>query len=181
MAPLHLAAAANSGRSVAGGSVAAANLATQPAVHVPEVRSELTTSRLLVMERLDGVSVRDVERLDAAGVERSGLADLLLRCFLQQILVDGVFHADPHPGNVLVLADGRLGLLDFGAVGHLDSLQQAAVRDMLVAIRSACRGTRRRSGSSESASASSASLTVAGANRSLTHSAAIFWAVSMSR
>jgi ubiquinone biosynthesis protein len=112
----------------------AANLAAQPAVHVPEVRTELTTSRMLVLERLDGVSVRDAERLEAAGVDRPGLADALLRCFLQQILVDGVFHADPHPGNVLVLADRRLGLLDFGAVGHLDTLQQAAVRDMLVAV-----------------------------------------------
>jgi ubiquinone biosynthesis protein len=115
-------------------TVAANVAATQPAVHVPAVRPELTTSRLLVMEQLDGLSVRDAERLDAAGLDRPALADALLRCLLQQMLVDGVFHADPHPGNVLVLADGRLGLLDFGAVGHLDALQQAAVRDMLVAV-----------------------------------------------
>jgi ubiquinone biosynthesis protein len=114
--------------------VVAANLVTQPAIHIPEVRTELTTSRLLVLERLDGVSVRDADRLRAADLDRPALADALLRCFLQQMLVDGVFHADPHPGNVLVLADGRLGLLDFGAVGHLDTLQQAAVRDLLVAV-----------------------------------------------
>jgi ubiquinone biosynthesis protein len=112
----------------------AANLGNQPAIHVPAVLTELTTPRMLVLERLDGVSVRDVHRLDADGVDRPGLAETLLRCFLQMMLVDGVFHADPHPGNVLVLTDGRLDLIDFGAVGRLDTLQQSAVRDMLVAV-----------------------------------------------
>ena len=111
-----------------------ANLTDRPAVHVPAVRAELTTTRMLVMEYLYGVSVRDTRGLDAAGVDRRALADALLRCFLQMMLVDGVFHADPHPGNVLVLRDGRLGLLDFGAVGRLDALQQAAVRDLLVGV-----------------------------------------------
>jgi ubiquinone biosynthesis protein len=110
------------------------NLASQPAIQVPAVRAELTTPRILVMEHLDGVSVRDTRGLEAAGVNRPALADALLRCFLQMMLVDGVFHADPHPGNVLVLGDDRLGLLDFGAVGRLDTLQQSAVRDLLVAV-----------------------------------------------
>lgn len=50
------------------------------------------------------------------------------------MLVDGRFHTDPHPGNVLVLEDGRLGLIDFGATGRLDPLQQASMREMLVAV-----------------------------------------------
>jgi hypothetical protein len=86
------------------------------------------------MEWLDGVSVREVERIDALGLDRSRLAEALLRCALRQMLVDGRFHADPHPGNVLVLADGRLGLIDFGATGRLDPLQQASMREMLVAV-----------------------------------------------
>lgn len=112
----------------------ARNLAGLPAVHVPRVHHELTTAKVLVMEWLDGVSVADSERVDALGLDRRHLADTLLRCSLQQMLVDGHFHADPHPGNLLVLADGRLGLIDFGAAGRLDGLQQAALREMMVAV-----------------------------------------------
>jgi ubiquinone biosynthesis protein len=103
-------------------------------VHVPAVHTELSTARILVMEWLDGVSVREVERIDALGLDRVRLAEALLRSSLRQMLVDGRFHADPHPGNVLVLADGRLGLIDFGATGRLDPLQQASLREMLVAV-----------------------------------------------
>ena len=101
---------------------------------VPVVHTELSTARILVMEWLDGVSVRETERIDALGLDRSRLAETLLRSSLRQMLVDGRFHADPHPGNVLVLADGRLGLIDFGATGRLDPLQQASMREMLVAV-----------------------------------------------
>jgi len=84
------------------------------------------------MEWLDGVSVREVTWLDAR--ERVKLADTLLRTFLEQMLQDGVFHADPHPGNVMVLADGSLGLIDFGAAGRLDTVQQAALRDLMAGM-----------------------------------------------
>jgi ubiquinone biosynthesis protein len=122
-------------RREAGNATAiAANLAELPQVHIPEVHPELSTSRLLVMEWLDGVSVGDTAALDELGVDRRALADLLLRCFLKQMLLDGEFHADPHPGNVMVLRDGRLGLIDFGAASRLDPLEQASVRTMLVAV-----------------------------------------------
>jgi ubiquinone biosynthesis protein len=112
----------------------AANLDGMPRVHIPKVHEELSTARVLVLEWLDGVSVREVERIDRLGLERPALADTLLRCAMQQMLVDGRFHADPHPGNVLVLEGGRLGLIDFGATGRLDPLQQASMRGMLVAV-----------------------------------------------
>jgi ubiquinone biosynthesis protein len=112
----------------------AAGLTAADPVHVPAVHAELSTARVLVMEWLDGVSVREVERIDAMGLDRARLAEALLRCSLRQMLVEGRFHADPHPGNVLLLADGRLGLIDFGATGRLDALQQASMREMLVAV-----------------------------------------------
>jgi ubiquinone biosynthesis protein len=112
----------------------AAGLTPADGVHVPVVHTELSTARVLVMEWLEGVSVREVERIDAMGLDRSRLAEALLRCTLRQMLVGGRFHADPHPGNVLVLGDGRVGLIDFGATGRLDTLQQASMREMLVAV-----------------------------------------------
>jgi ubiquinone biosynthesis protein len=67
------------------------------------------------------------------GLDGQALARALLECLLRQVLVSGVFHADPHPGNVLVLADGRLGLLDFGSVGRLDAAVRAALQRLLLA------------------------------------------------
>ena len=63
--------------------------------------------------------------------DRVKLADSLLRTFLEQMLQEGVFHADPHPGNVMLLTDGQLALIDFGAAGRLDPVQQAALRELM--------------------------------------------------
>jgi len=112
----------------------ATNLAGMAGVHVPRVYGELSTSRVLVLEWLDGVNVRQGERIDQLGLDRRQLADALLRCSLQQMLVDGLFHADPHPGNVMVLRDGRVGLIDFGAASRLDTLEMSSLREMMVAI-----------------------------------------------
>ena len=111
-----------------------ANLPSDSPVRVPRVHAELTTSRVLVMEWLDGRSVREASHVVSLGVDRDQLADTLLRTMMQQMLVDGRYHADPHPGNVMVLSDGGLGLIDFGATGVVDPLQQAAIRDVMVGI-----------------------------------------------
>jgi ubiquinone biosynthesis protein len=112
----------------------AASLPTGSRISIPEVYEDLSTSRVLVMEWLDGASVRDVAWGDARASERTKVADLLLRTFLEQMLQDGVFHADPHPGNVMLLRDGRLALIDFGATGRLDSVQQAALRELMAGV-----------------------------------------------
>jgi ubiquinone biosynthesis protein len=98
------------------------------------VYEELSTSRVLVMEWLDGTSVREVDWGAARIADRVKLADSLLQTFLEQMLQEGVFHADPHPGNVMLLADGRLALIDFGAAGRLDPVQQAALRDLMAGV-----------------------------------------------
>ncbi len=104
-------------------------------VRIPRIYRDLCTRRLLVQERFEGMTVADAEKLGQwNGADRRQLADRLLRSMLDQVLKYGFFHADPHPGNVFVLSDGSLGLIDFGAVGRLDSIQQAAIVDMLVAI-----------------------------------------------
>jgi ubiquinone biosynthesis protein len=81
---------------------------------VPAVVRELSTRRVLVMEYAPGVRVTDVAGMRALGVDPADVARRLIDLFCEQILVHGFFHADPHPGNILVQRDGRLVLLDFG-------------------------------------------------------------------
>ncbi len=102
-------------------------------ISVPTVHMELSSERVLVMDLLDGEPMRAA----VGSVEperRAGLARALLDCVLRQVLLHGVFHADPHPGNVLLLTDGRLGLLDFGSVGRIDTSLRDGLRDVLAAV-----------------------------------------------
>jgi ubiquinone biosynthesis protein len=102
---------------------------------LPRPHDEFTTPRILVMDLLDGIPLGRADELIAAqGLDRAALARTLLRYLLRQIMVDGVFHAHPHRGNILVLADGQLALLDFGSVGHRDTELQSALFDLLLAI-----------------------------------------------
>lgn len=101
-------------------------------ITVPTVHRELCTRRVMVQQRLAGTPLSDLA--EGAVVAREMLARQLLTVTVQQLLEVGFFHADPHPGNVMVLDDGGLGLIDFGAVGRLDSIQTEAVVDMLIAL-----------------------------------------------
>ncbi len=101
-------------------------------VQIPVVYPELSTDRLLVMDEVVGRSVSDVAAIDAAPVPRSELARRLLTSFLTQIMRDGYYHADPHPGNVLIDAEGTLWLLDFGAVGRIDPVTREALQGMAI-------------------------------------------------
>jgi ubiquinone biosynthesis protein len=112
----------------------AANLDSESDVRIPAVYHDLTTRRVLVMEWLDGVSVRETHAIDELGIDRRELAEELLRCMMQQMLVDAQYHADPHPGNVMVLRDGRLALIDFGAASRIDPLQQSAIREVMLGV-----------------------------------------------
>ena len=85
------------------------------------------------MERLDGRPISAIEPSECTD-DRYVLAHQLLDCLLRQIMVDGVFHADPHPGNVFLLGDGNLGLLDFGSVGRIDARMRSALQRLLLAV-----------------------------------------------
>jgi ubiquinone biosynthesis protein len=112
----------------------AANLDGRGSVKVPTVHRQLCTRRVLVQERLEGCTVADLKALDESGVDRAALAGKLLRSMLDQVIRHGYFHADPHPGNVFALPDGELGLIDFGAMGRLDPIQQSAITDIFFAM-----------------------------------------------
>lgn len=102
-------------------------------LRVPVPHDALCTRQVLVMERLHGAPLVPAgARLDDGA--RRVLAGRLLESLLRQVLLDGVFHADPHPGNLLLLADGHLGLLDFGSVGRIDAGLRAALQRLLLAV-----------------------------------------------
>ncbi len=102
-------------------------------VRVPAPYQPLCGEKVLVMDYLDG---RPLAAADAglAAPARAALASSLLDTLLRQVLLDGTFHADPHPGNVLLLTDGGLGLLDFGSVGRIDAGLRSALQRLLLAL-----------------------------------------------
>ena len=102
-------------------------------IAIPVPYQPLCTARVLVMERLDGRPLAAIGARTPADV-RAALARSLLDCLLRQVMLEGTFHADPHPGNVLLLADGRLGLLDFGSVGRIDAGLRTALQRLLLAL-----------------------------------------------
>lgn len=103
-----------------------------PEVLIPETYPELSSQKVLTMQHLDGFSIRDIERAVAEGHDPARLATIGAHAFLKMVFQDRMFHADPHPGNVFVLPDGRLGLLDFGMVGRLDEDLLDDLLDLLV-------------------------------------------------
>jgi predicted unusual protein kinase regulating ubiquinone biosynthesis (AarF/ABC1/UbiB family) len=106
---------------------------------VPEIYRALSTPKMLVMEWLDGESIATAKLYGKSyggdlEAERQALMTLTIRAFFQQYLVDGFFHADPHPGNLFYLIDGRIALLDCGMVGCLDPRTQSALVELVLAI-----------------------------------------------
>ncbi|WP_462411198.1 ABC1 kinase family protein [Neobacillus sp. Marseille-QA0830] len=90
-----------------------------PGVATPRIHKKLTTEKILVMEYIDGVKINEVSKLKEASVDKRKLASILYIAYLKQFLEDGFFHADPHPGNLLVTGDGTLWFIDFGMVGKV--------------------------------------------------------------
>lgn len=112
----------------------AANFASDPAIHVPRVFWETTTSRVLTLERIRGIKINDLAGLDAQGTDRRWLAEYATNVVLKMVCEDGFFHADPHPGNFFIEQNGAIGLIDFGMVGILDERTQERLAELLVVI-----------------------------------------------
>ena len=105
-------------------------------IKIPKVYREFSTNSVLVMEYVNGSSVSEASVLfDSLEVERKQFAEMLLFSFLEQALVSGIFHADPHPGNIFIEDEtNHITLLDFGAVGRLGALQQEGLKLFLVGV-----------------------------------------------
>ncbi|RBW68841.1 AarF/ABC1/UbiB kinase family protein [Bacillus taeanensis] len=103
-------------------------------IRIPKVYQEFSTSKVLVMEWVEGVKITDVDALDALKISRKELAQRLIGVFLPQWLEAGIFHADPHAGNVLVGSDGKIILLDFGMVGDISKKDAANFQTLIEAL-----------------------------------------------
>lgn len=106
------------------------NFAAHPAIIIPEVFWEATTTRILTISRMSGMKISDNQALDAAGLDRHELAVTATDALCKMIFEDGFFHADPHPGNLFVQPDGSIAMIDFGMVGTLSE----EFRDSLVTL-----------------------------------------------
>ena len=112
----------------------AENFAGDASVHIPKVYWEITTARVLTLERIHGVKITNIAGLEAMRLNRSDVAKRAARILLTMIVRDGFFHADPHAGNVFVEPDGTIGLIDFGMTGEIDRGSQQNLMKLLLGI-----------------------------------------------
>ncbi len=112
-------------------------MAKFPNVGVPAVRSALSGERVLTMEFIRGIKISHVAELDAAGLDKAELGRSFIRALIKQVLIDGFFHGDPHPGNLFVVPETRrIVFIDCGLVGQLDSQQRTDLLDLIYSLKS---------------------------------------------
>jgi ubiquinone biosynthesis protein len=112
----------------------ARNLADDDMIHIPAVHPALCSRRVLTMEMLRGIKGTDVAGLRQAGVDLTDFARRAAHMYLDMIFRDGFYHADPHPGNYMLLPGGVLGVLDFGMVGRIDEQLREEIEGILLAV-----------------------------------------------
>ncbi len=96
------------------------NFADDENVYIPEVFKEFTTENILVCEYVEGIKINKIDKLEKMEIDRKKIAEKGVNATLKQIFIHGFFHADPHPGNIIILPDGKICYFDFGIVGKLD-------------------------------------------------------------
>ncbi len=112
----------------------AANLSRQEGIVIPRIYWRWSGKRLNVQQYIEGIPARNLEAVEAAGLDRSLLARRGVEAMLQMTLVDGFFHADPHQGNLFYLPDNRIALIDFGMTGTLSRIRRQQVADLLYGL-----------------------------------------------
>ncbi len=111
------------------------NMAVYPQIHVPTIHQHLCSSKVLTMEFVKGVKITNIASIDAGGLDRPHLAEIFIRSVIKQLLFDGFFHGDPHPGNILVDPEtGVIIYLDCGMMGYLDSTQRTNLADLIFTL-----------------------------------------------
>lgn len=114
----------------------AAAMEGHPHVHVPAVYTRYSTSKVMTQEFVRGVKISDVDAIEAAGLDRKAIADAFVEAMMQQVMIDGFFHGDAHPGNILVdLDSGKVIFLDMGMMGRLSKAQRMSLIELIAGIR----------------------------------------------
>lgn len=101
-------------------------------IYVPKIYWEYTGTRVLTMEWITGTKLTDIDAVQAQGIDATHLVEVGVECSLRQLLEHGFFHADPHPGNLLAMADGRLAYLDFGMMSRIKPYQRYGLIEAVV-------------------------------------------------
>ncbi len=101
-------------------------------IYIPKIYWEYTGKRVLTMEWIDGTKLTDIKAVQALGIDATHLVEVGVECSLRQLLEHGFFHADPHPGNLLAMADGRLAYLDFGMMSRIKPYQRYGLIEAVV-------------------------------------------------
>ncbi|MCP4442233.1 MAG: AarF/ABC1/UbiB kinase family protein [Aureispira sp.] len=109
------------------------NLATEPNIIVPKVYTKCSSAKVIVSEYCEGTRITDLEQLKNWKLDLETIAQELVAVYCKMIFVDGIYHADPHPGNILISPSGKLILLDFGAVAQLSTNMQEGIMDLILA------------------------------------------------
>ena len=110
------------------------NFADRDNIAIPKVYTQFSGKKVLVMEKLNGILMSQENALDQENIDPSKLIRAGIDCYFQMVFKDGFFHGDMHPGNMFVLPDNKLGLIDFGVVGRLNSKTQSAIANMFMAL-----------------------------------------------
>ncbi len=110
------------------------NFEGYPGVHIPKVYAEFSTERVLVLEMIEGVRIDNITAIDSLGVDKKKLARHCLDVYFKQILEDGFFHGDPHPGNILIKPGGEIAFIDFGIVGRVSSEVKELIAGTFMAL-----------------------------------------------
>ena len=105
-----------------------------PKVHIPKVYWEYTTKKILTMEFIDGIKLNEVEKLDQEGYDTKILGEKVVNAIFHQILIDGFFHGDPHPGNIVALPGQVIAFMDFGMVGRITPEMRSHIASFVIAL-----------------------------------------------
>jgi predicted unusual protein kinase regulating ubiquinone biosynthesis (AarF/ABC1/UbiB family) len=110
------------------------NFSDNDTIVIPETVDEVSSARVLTMEYTPGTKINDLQALEAMGVDRYEIARELERIYLQMVIDDGVFHADPHPGNLAITEDGEIIFYDFGMSGRVEPFIQDKIVEFYIAV-----------------------------------------------
>jgi ubiquinone biosynthesis protein len=110
------------------------NFENSPVLYIPRIYTDLSSKRILVLEKIEGIRIDDYARIDRDGHNRRDISLKGGAAFFKMMLQDGLFHADPHPGNMFVLPDGKLGLVDFGIIGRVTEENREHFAEIFLAL-----------------------------------------------